>query len=165
MNEYTVLVNNDELSLRINPDVIEINGFTYKYELKELIKNHYSLRLNNKVYEIIKVAESKNKIVILSSGDYFETVIQTKLEKIASQIISKTEKAKHFSDVKSPMPGMVLKIKKRVGDQVSLGDPILILEAMKMENEIKSPFSGLLKEIFVSENSPVEKGALLFRIE
>ena len=63
------------------------------------------------------------------------------------------------------MPGMVLKIQKNENDEIAIGEPVLILEAMKMENEVTSPYSGTLKKIYVRENTPVEKGTKLFRIE
>ncbi len=63
------------------------------------------------------------------------------------------------------MPGMVLKICKKLGDQISEGDTIMILEAMKMENEIKSHSHGLLAEIFVNEGTPIEKNVSLFSIK
>jgi len=63
------------------------------------------------------------------------------------------------------MPGMVLKIQKKENEEIIIGEPVLILEAMKMENEVTSPYTGLLKKIYVNENTPVEKGTKLFRIE
>ena len=62
------------------------------------------------------------------------------------------------------MPGMVLEIIINAGDKVNKGDNLLILESMKMENTIKSPFSGTVKEIFVEKNSPVEKDTKILSI-
>ncbi|MHC1737067.1 MAG: biotin/lipoyl-containing protein [Ignavibacteriaceae bacterium] len=166
INSYKIDVNSvDKEAKVVSANKIEIDGKTYSYELFENNNAHYSLRLNDKVYEVIKVSENKNKIVILLNGFYFFCNVETRLEKKASQIVSVSEKAKHRSEVHSPMPGMVLKIKKKPGDEVNHGESVLILEAMKMENDIKSPFSGFIKDIYVSEGNPVEKGAILFRIE
>jgi biotin carboxyl carrier protein len=166
MNEFFVDVNNNEFLVNIKPgNKVEISGKELEYEIRELNSHHFSLKLNERMFDVIKVNKNKNKVGILLNGNYFETVVQTKLEKIASQIISLSEKAHHRSEVHSPMPGMVLKIKRKIGEEVNIGDSVLILEAMKMENDIKSPFSGRIKEILVSENIPVEKGAVLFRIE
>jgi biotin carboxyl carrier protein len=63
------------------------------------------------------------------------------------------------------MPGLILKLKKRIGDEVEAGEPVLILEAMKMENELRSPSRGKIREIFVKEGTAVEKGAALFIID
>jgi pyruvate carboxylase subunit B len=63
------------------------------------------------------------------------------------------------------MPGLILKIRKNVGDKVEQGESVIILEAMKMENDLKAPASGQIKKIFVTEGSAVEKGSALFSIE
>lgn len=63
------------------------------------------------------------------------------------------------------MPGKVVKIEVKVGDKVSRGDTLLILEAMKMENEIKATFDGVVKNILVQEGQPLEQGVSLMDVE
>jgi biotin carboxyl carrier protein len=63
------------------------------------------------------------------------------------------------------MPGKVVKIMKKEGDKVSLGETVLILEAMKMENEIKSGADGIIKTINVKEGQALEAGFLMIEIE
>jgi len=57
-----------------------------------------------------------------------------------------------------------LRVRKKVGEQVELGESVIILEAMKMENDLKSPASGIIENIYVTEGSAVEKGVILFSI-
>ena len=64
--------------------------------------------------------------------------------------------------VTAEMPGKVLKLEVAVGEAVSAGQGIVIVEAMKMENEITSPIDGVVREIGVSEGQTVEAGAMLF---
>ena len=66
-------------------------------------------------------------------------------------------------DLKSPMPGMVLKILVKTGDHVSKGDPLLILESMKMENILKATHDGVVADISAKEGTSVEKNELLLR--
>jgi biotin carboxyl carrier protein len=63
------------------------------------------------------------------------------------------------------MPGKVVKLMKKEGDKVSLGETVLILEAMKMENEIKSGANGIIKTIYVKEGQALEAGFLMVEIE
>ena len=63
--------------------------------------------------------------------------------------------------VEAPMPGIIIRLEKNVGDQVEEGDVLLILEAMKMENSITAPASGVIKEIRVKEGENVSKGQVL----
>lgn len=65
------------------------------------------------------------------------------------------------TNVESPMPGVILDIKVNVGDTVSEGQPIFVLEAMKMENDINAPVSGTIAAISVSKQANVETGTVL----
>ena len=66
--------------------------------------------------------------------------------------------------VKSSMPGKVLRVLCKAGDRVQKDQAVLVLEAMKMENEIRSPIAGVIKEIGVKEGDKIDTGALLLKI-
>ena len=70
-----------------------------------------------------------------------------------------------INEIKAPMPGLIRELQVKVGDSVQEGQPVLILEAMKMENVIKSPAPGIVREIAVDVGSPVEKGQVLVVFE
>ena len=65
------------------------------------------------------------------------------------------------NEIKAPMPGLVVKVLVEPQHEVKKGDPVLILEAMKMENIIKSPCDGVIKSINTSKGSAVEKNHTL----
>jgi biotin carboxyl carrier protein len=67
--------------------------------------------------------------------------------------------------IDSPMPGKVIKLLKKEGDEVKEGEGIVVVEAMKMENELRSPKAGRVKELKVKEGAAVEAGARLALIE
>lgn len=66
--------------------------------------------------------------------------------------------------IRAPMPGLVLRVETQPGDPVTPGDGVVVLEAMKMENEIRAATAGIVREVFVTAGAPVEKGAPLVRI-
>ena len=66
--------------------------------------------------------------------------------------------------ISAQIPGLVTKIFHAVGDEVKAGDPLFLIEAMKMENEIKSPLEGVVKSIGVAEGQTVEKGTNIIEI-
>jgi len=70
-----------------------------------------------------------------------------------------------ISEVKAPMPGLVLDVLVTVGQTVEMGEKILTLEAMKMENAIKSPTAGTIASIHVSKGQAVDKNFVLIRFE
>jgi glutaconyl-CoA decarboxylase len=69
------------------------------------------------------------------------------------------------SMVVAPMPGIILSIAVKEGDEVNAGDAILVLEAMKMENEIHAPRAGKVKKVHVSEGAEVRSGSELVEFE
>ena len=67
--------------------------------------------------------------------------------------------------VVAPMPGTILKVNKAEGDSVKAGDVVLVLEAMKMENEITAPADGVIASLSLTEGSTVAGGDLLFEVK
>ena len=72
---------------------------------------------------------------------------------------------KKLKELKAPMPGLVLDVKVTSGDEVIEGQELLVLEAMKMENAIKSPQDGIIKSISIEKNDKVEKNQILVSFE
>ena len=69
------------------------------------------------------------------------------------------------SPIKAPLPGTITELKVNVGDKVSQGDVVLVLEAMKMQNNIESEYSGTVSSIAVKQGETVMEGAVLLTIE
>ncbi len=120
----------------------------------------YRVTLNNRVYEVeVEAGEA----VLLD--EYEATLPETKLQNTAP-VEAAAPKASNTTAgsgdaVKSPMPGTVLKIAVAVGDKVDAGAPLLVIEAMKMENEITSDKSGTVTQILVQKGQTVETGTPL----
>jgi biotin carboxyl carrier protein len=102
-----------------------------------------------------KTAEIKvnNTSYSISAKDQFDVL----LDKLG---LSNLTSAK-VSEIKAPMPGMVLKVFAAEGDEVKKGDNLFVLEAMKMENIIKSPADVVIKKIKIKPGDKVEKGQIL----
>ncbi|MCX7550404.1 acetyl-CoA carboxylase biotin carboxyl carrier protein subunit [Xanthomarina sp. F2636L] len=73
--------------------------------------------------------------------------------------------SKMVNDIKAPMPGLILDIHVKVGQEVKEDDVLLILEAMKMENALTAPRDGIIKSISVSKSDTVDKNQLLIEFE
>lgn len=70
-----------------------------------------------------------------------------------------------FGNVTAPLPGYIVDVKVKEGESVKAGDVVLILEAMKMENEIPAPIAGTIKAVHVKAGDKVDMNALLIEIE
>ena len=167
MSEYVITINGNKKQVNIiNDKEASIDGKIVDYGLESLNCSTYLLRINNIFYEICSEKIDDEKYSLLVRGKKFDTIARTELKERATKLVEDAKAtSNHHLDIKAPMPGLVLKIKKNAGDEIDSGDSLLILEAMKMENDLKAPSSGKIKEIYVSEGSAVEKGDKLFTIE
>ena len=133
----------------------------------------FIIKVEEKVYhvEVEEVVENES-----SSGTTFasspiitkvkEEPIKLKLAKVSDNLASFTAPtvAVDREEVLSPLPGKILQLKVSEGDRVKAGDTVLILEAMKMENEIVADTSGNVKKINVAVNDMVDTGDVLLVI-
>ncbi len=88
---------------------------------------------------------------------------QTKLtKKFANR---KSWKAPNPNEIRSYIPGTIIQINVKEGDKVNEGESLLVLEAMKMQNQILMPFSGKIKEICINEGDKIPKNELMILIE
>jgi biotin carboxyl carrier protein len=166
MNELIVSFNNTKkkLSFASKTKVI-YNGEEFDFEIFETVNNEYFLRIAEKLYNFTCGHINNENIVLFSSSEKFELTIRTLLQEKASEVLAQRSIRHHLQEIKAPMPGMILKIKKSKGEEINHGEAVLILEAMKMENEIRSASKGIIKEIYVREGNAVEKGTKLFLVE
>lgn len=166
MNDFVVSVNNSKLNIKVlNDNELTADEEKYYYELLPVCNHSFILKLNNKVFELTTERLNSDLFNVLLEGNQFEVTVRTALQEKAVKLLESSAGFQHHHmNVKAPMPGLILKIKKNIGDKVEQGESIIILEAMKMENDLKAPASGEIEKIFVTEGSPVEKGVILFSI-
>ena len=98
-------------------------------------------------------------------GIKYQMNTKDKYDELLQSLGMDTMASKKVADLKAPMPGLVLDISVEVGQEVFVGDTLLILEAMKMENVIKSPTDGVIKSISVNKTETVEKNQLILNFE
>lgn len=99
------------------------------------------------------------------NGRPYVVKLEDAFDRLVSELGLEIALSSKMKDVKAPMPGLVLDIAVKPGQKIQKGDKLLILEAMKMENVIKSDGEGTVKAIHVNEGIPVDKGQLLIEME
>ncbi len=166
MNDMIITINNRKRTVKVNNgNEIEINNSKVPVELSQINNSSYLLKFGNKIFEITAHKLDKEKYGILIDGSYFDVLVRTQLQENANDLQKNKNVTSKKLNIKAPMPGLLLKLKKNIGDQVIVGEPLLILEAMKMENEIRSPVNGIVKEILFSEGQSVEKNSIILTFE
>lgn len=126
----------------------------------------YIVNINDKVYE---VEVERGKANIIKTTQAVLTTPKVELVKTentapASQVSVTTDSVKGES-IKSPMPGTILDIKVNVGAKVKKGQLLIVLEAMKMENEIFAPIDGVVTQINVTKGSNVSTNDIMMAIQ
>ena len=123
-----------------------INGNEYHVDFVQINETIYSLIINGKSYAI-DMSEKGDKFELIVNGDHFSVEVLDEMKKLMKMRTSSTVEGRQV--IEAPMPGYIWKMLKEPGDEVKAGEAIMILVAMKMENEIKSPKDGVVTEIFV----------------
>lgn len=124
----------------------------------------YSLLIGGRSYEI-DLLEVEEALMVLVDGQPFRVEVQEERERRLRAAAGKGEVKAGKRVVTAPMPGKVVRLLVRPGDAVRPGDGIIVVEAMKMENELKAPAAGTVKEIRVEEGRAVGGGDVLVVIE
>jgi|Deesub1362A_J573_1020465.scaffolds.fasta_scaffold06634_2 biotin carboxyl carrier protein len=136
---------------------ITVNGTTYEVEVEELSQDRAA---------VLQPAQSKaSPSPQKDTSRPASPQNQQPAQQPKPVAAPKPKAAAGGQGVKAPMPGTILSIKVKEGDRVSAGDTLLILEAMKMENEINAPCDGTITAVHVSEGVSVNTGDPLINIE
>jgi biotin carboxyl carrier protein len=124
----------------------------------------FSVVIDGRSHRALVLKEDReNRTVRLRIGGRTCTVKLEEEQDRLMQTLGLDKVARKAGDLKAPMPGLVINVLVKPGDQVKKNDPVLVLEAMKMENLIKAPGDGVVKAIAVEKGNPVEKGQLLIQ--
>ena len=157
---------------------IVIEGTPYSIDWRQLaplaadtkgqvsIGGRYSLIIEGRSYEVFarlidKPGEGNGHIFeIQIAGQRLEIYVEDEREKTLAGA-AKSSHAAGEAMVRAPMPGLVLGIPLEVGAAVARGQAVVVLEAMKMENDLSSPIAGTIKEVRVSKGQTVNQGDVL----
>lgn len=125
-------------------------------------ENSYSLIIDGRSYEI-DCEKSKSGYDIWMGGNYFQVSVLSEAQK-RIQLSKKGKKSDGPQIIETEMPGKIVSVKKINGETVKKGETIVVLEAMKMQNEILSPKDGTIEEMYVKDAQMVETSDKLFKI-
>ena len=141
----------------------KVKGQEQKVDLVRLDDVRFSAIIEHKSY-VFELQKKDDEYFIQYKNRRIPVTIETDKDVLLKQLKKASGADSGKSDVKAPMPGLVVRLDVVVGQAVTKGQGILILEAMKMENEIKAPVTGTVTAIMVSEKQSVEKNAVLLSI-
>ena len=143
----------------VNGKDIEICSFAIGESRSIIIIDGQSLEVDVRAngYDSIKTVFMRGQEIPVEIEDYNLARLRQTAGMASGKVIKTT--------IKAPMPGLILDVKVSPGDRIPKNHPVLIVEAMKMENIIKAPSDGIVKAVHVTAGTSVEKGDILVEFE
>ncbi len=159
-NKYRVKVNG---SLEYNLKDNDIS----KLDAVKVADKQYHILQNNEPFKAAVVESDFNqkKYSIKVNNNRYAIAISNPLDLLIDEMGFAFGSSKQIDSIKAPMPGLILDIHVKEGQEVKEDEGLLILEAMKMENIITSPRDGVIKSVSVSKGDAIDKGHLLIEFE
>lgn len=119
----------------------------------------------NKKYMLDVIEKSQNRYTIMINGVWHSFTVETPISLKRKKRLEKQGESSSRVSIEAPMPGKIIDILVEEGSDVKEGEPILILEAMKMQNEISSHVTGIVQSVSVKKNDSVMKDDVLIDIQ
>lgn len=156
---YSVTVNEKNFSIEQDGGDFLINGTIMDWEINPIDNRHFQIIKGQKSYvvELVKLDAAKKELTLKINNKSAEVKIQDKFDLLLEKLGMNGQANAKLTSITAPMPGLILEINVQEGDTVEKDQPMVILEAMKMENIIKSPGDGIVKKILVTTGESVEK--------
>ena len=167
---YTITINGNSavktnISIKDNEFEGVLNEKLVKGNFIKINDYQFHIIFNNISYNIdlMKTNRDDKSLTIKVNSVKFNLQLKDKYDELLHSLGLDNLTTKKASDVKAPMPGMVLSVLVKEGLEVKKGDALIILEAMKMENILKSPNDGIIKKIIANKGKAVEKNEILIQ--
>jgi biotin carboxyl carrier protein len=156
--KYIATVKDQEFIIEIDPDRgILIDGEPHEIDYRWLPSGGVSsLLMNNRSISAV-IEERSDHWEVLIEGELYPVRVQDERAYRLERMRSTGLQVDGEAIVTSPMPGIIVAVPVAVGDSVRRGDKVIILESMKMENELRAPFDGVVTHVHVAAGASVEK--------
>ena len=160
---YKATVNNTTFEITGSGGETLVNGEPVQIDVVNVSDHHFHILYQNKSFraEVVKADPLAKTFTIKINGNRYVVQVKDRFDLLLEKMGMQHTAGNKVNNIKAPMPGLIIDLKVKEGDIVKQHDPLLILEAMKMENVIKSPGDGTVKSVKVQKGSSVEKNQVL----
>jgi biotin carboxyl carrier protein len=160
---YKAKLNAKNFIVEATDSGLTINDQPFHWDLINVSDGYFHILHQYKSYraEVVRIDAETRTVVLKINGHTHTVDVQDKLDLLLEKMGMASGGLQKINNIKAPMPGLIIDLKIKPGDSVKPGDQLLILEAMKMENILKSSGDGIVKEVKVKKGDSVEKGQVL----
>ncbi|MBM4423611.1 MAG: biotin/lipoyl-binding protein [Chloroflexi bacterium] len=162
---YLTTLNDKTYTIEINDDRhVTVDGKMYEIDLEALAaQSLYSLLIDNQSYEAFIESDDEGWRVLMRGDLYEAKVVDERAARLAKSAGGAAPQSGDFH-LKAPMPGLVVSVPVGEGQAVKKGDILVILESMKMQNELKSPREGTVARVKVKGGDTVEQNQIMVTV-
>ena len=161
--KYVAIINEQRFEIEIdNAGTVQVNGEARDVDFLNLGGSLFSVITENRSFEAV-IDDDEDKVAVMMTGRLFEAQVLDERAMLMMQ--RRGAQTSSSGEVHAPMPGLIVEVSAAPGQSVAPGDTLIILESMKMQNELKSPSAGEVSAIHVEAGQAVDKNDLLVEIK
>jgi biotin carboxyl carrier protein len=164
--KYVVLLDGQTIEVEVDGDRVTVDGRAHSATLGVISGTPLrQLLIDGRPLTLSVEAIGRGRWALTPKGERWEMEVLDERTRHIRSLASGGDQRRAAGVLKAPMPGLVVRVQVQPGDQVAAGDPLVVLEAMKMENELKAGAPGVVKSLRVAAGEAVEKGQVLVEFE
>jgi biotin carboxyl carrier protein len=154
---YTAQINKN--TFIIDPAKGTLNNTPVTMLLNPLPDGGFMVQLNQRqiVADVVSIDKQQKTVTLRMLSQKVTVQLKEPVDLLLEQLGMQQSSVRKINQLKAPMPGLVVRILVEEGQSIKAGEPLLVLEAMKMENVFKAPADVVIKQIKVTEKQAVEK--------
>jgi pyruvate carboxylase subunit B len=163
--KYYVRVNGQEIEVSVDGDQVTVGGRTMTASLEAVPGSPLRhLVIDGHSFAIPVEPKGRGEWTLMPHGERFDVEVVDERTRHIRGLTSTGDRRSGPAALKAPMPGLVVRVQVEVGQRVTAGTPVVVLEAMKMENQLKAPSAAVVTAVHVSAGEAVEKGRVLLEL-
>jgi biotin carboxyl carrier protein len=163
--KYLVTVGGREIEVEVDGDKVTVAGVTRTAMLRTIAGTlPRQLLVDGRPTVLTLRSVGRGQWSLSVGGDRWEAEVVDERTRHIRSLTAGSSAARGPATLRAPMPGLVVRVLVEAGQEVAAGAGIVVLEAMKMENELKAPSAGVVRAIRVGAGEPVEKGQVLVEL-
>jgi biotin carboxyl carrier protein len=161
--KYVVDVNGSREEVELSGSLGTVSGQTFKVSLQSVGGTPIRLlRIGDRVHRLVVARfPERGRYLISVDGQTYDIEALDERTRSIRDLTAASKGTAGPVPLRAPMPGLIVRVLVGPGDSVSAGQGIVVMEAMKMENELRAPAGGTVSMVHAAPGKPVEKGALL----
>lgn len=165
--KYFVTVAGEEHEVVVDGQTVSIDGETFTASLEDLAGTPVKLvTIGHRVHRVLASrGPARSEYEFAIDGFRFRVDALNERARVIRALAGQSAAVAGPAPIVAPMPGMIVRVNVKAGDQVRAGQGLVVMEAMKMENELRATADGVVKGVLAQPGTAVEKGAILLEIE